>query len=125
MTFRSIVHIERRAGATGSQFFSPETLRFFGSVVDRNVYPVPHGALFVTGENDMDGPPRRYTVRYASERPGERFDIGKVGEFRQWSTLRLARAAAEKAAAAITATGEVPDTAAWSREYDDAPPSTD
>jgi hypothetical protein len=93
--FRSIAMIKQRA--TG-YFFSPETMRFFNSIVEPRVYG---GRLFITSEQFVasDGTefPRFWTIRYAS-------DDGEVGTFdaTEYDTLEAADAAAKALTAVYT-----------------------
>ena len=46
-----------------SDFFSPRTMKMFGSTVGRQAYNGPGGTYFVTGEKDANSQERMYNVR--------------------------------------------------------------
>jgi hypothetical protein len=83
--------------ATGSHWFDPSTMRFFGTKVLPTVYQGPGGVYFVTSEQPPHGP-RAFTVR--SFNP-ETADIGTVGEVCSINTKGKASDMAKKAAAGI------------------------
>lgn len=74
---------------SNGHFFSPDTMRFFGSRVSSDFEDVGGVMFFITSELDCRGRDRRYTVR--------RLDLdGRVdecGEFRQYRTLAQAKSA--------------------------------
>lgn len=80
--------IKARNEEIGHHFFSSSTLDFFKS----RVYDTTFGDFFVTSEKGPDNV-RAYTVRYQYNDG----TIGTVGEFQQWSTLKSALRAAERA----------------------------
>lgn len=73
---------------SGRYFFSPDTLRFFGSRIHSRVYT---GGYFVTSELGFNGNDRRYSVRAVREDGS----IDTVSEFRQYATSAQAHAAAK------------------------------
>ncbi len=60
----NIEEIKKNNIEAGRFFFSPETMRFFGSRVHPAVYEGPGGIYFVTSEQPPHGP-RTYTVHQA------------------------------------------------------------
>lgn len=74
-------------------WFSPDTMRFFRSRLDRTAYVGTGGCYFVTSEQFNDSAPRLYTVRVWR---GKKIDT--VGEFQEYATLTAAREAAKAAA---------------------------
>ena len=105
--------IERHADAAGSYFFDPATMRFFGSRILGDAYPVAgyDASVFVTSERDRDGAAwngqRRYSVRIAYIRanvqpdagrecyvPAHGFTIDPLGEFGAYPTASAAKRAA-------------------------------
>ncbi len=88
----TIDQIKAANKAAGYNFFSPDTLRFFGSRILPTVYP---GDVFITSESAGFGRNGRvYTVRQFN--PAEGW-INTVGEFLTYST----RAEAVQAAKAV------------------------
>ena len=78
--FRDINEVVDDNKAAGQHFFSPDTMRFFGSRVGKRLYG---GMYFVTSEKlPHSGEARRYTVRRALPDGG----IVTVGEFQQFAT---------------------------------------
>lgn len=93
--FSSVREIIRANKDAGQHFFSPDTMRFFGSRVLPTVYG---GRYFITAEDDFSGTKRLYTIREA-QTDGS---VDTVGEFQAYET----RAQAVKAVQAILKTGE-------------------
>lgn len=95
------------ARATGSHFFDPDTMRFFGSRINAALYG---GRFFVSSEQhrSMWGSPawggaRRYTVRVARYVPGDdTLQIDTVGEFGEHATRAAAHRAAQQLADTVT-----------------------
>lgn len=82
--------------ANSHRWFSPANRRFHGSCLSATVYPLPDGgALFVESTRRYDGS-RGYSVMTATPHG----DIGVVGEFRQYDSLRQAQGAAMRHQAA-------------------------
>lgn len=85
----TISAIKAANAAAGYYFFSPETMRSFGSRVSDDVI---QGVLFVTSERDRIGNAwdgaRRYTVRRFFPETGS---IQTVSEFGQFATLAAAK----------------------------------
>jgi hypothetical protein len=92
--FTHIGEIRYENQRAGYHFFSPDTMRFFGSRVLPTVYG---GRYFITVEDDFSGTKRLYTIREA-QADGS---VDTVGEFQAYET----RAQAVKAVQAILKTG--------------------
>lgn len=87
--FTHIGEIRYENERAGQHWFSPESLRWFGSRIGRTVYG---GRYFITSEQDTYGAwsnERRYTIRVADARG----NIDTVGEFGQYATSAEARRA--------------------------------
>jgi hypothetical protein len=102
-TVQSTKDIERISTLAGSHFFETETLRFFESRIDIEVYPVsgmPGVFLFVTSEQHKcriyGDYPRMYTVRKWDASNPASFDT--VGEFQEYETRHVAHSAASRMA---------------------------
>lgn len=81
--------------AANSLWFSPDTMRWFGSRVETALLGKRY---FVTSEKGAhDGDPRRFTIREVTPSA----DIETVGEFRAYATKQEARAEALRLLAAI------------------------
>ena len=91
MTYFTIQDIKNANRAAGHHFFSPDTMRFFGSRILRGVIG---GKYFITSEQREYDTPRRYTVRVCDDRG----HIDTVGDFHSYDTPAQARAAARKIA---------------------------
>jgi hypothetical protein len=78
--------------AADGHFFDADTIRFFNSVVYKNVYEGPGGIYFVTSERYNHSHPRFYTVRTFNPETG---DIHTAGEFQDHATLAAANSAAK------------------------------
>lgn len=97
--YRTIGDIATRNTVAGYCWFTPDTLKFFGSRVSEQIYPASDGrAYFVTSERDNYGRygawggVRRYSVRVANVDGS----IDTVGEFGEYSTGRAAHRAARE-----------------------------
>jgi hypothetical protein len=99
--FYSTHEVQLFAEDHGSYFFTKETMRFFRSRVNANVW---HGVFFITSEQ-QDGYARKYTIR----RVKSDGDITKVGEFQQYSTLAQAKKAVERLVVCFDAGDQVFD----------------
>lgn len=87
--FTSIKEIRDENELVGQHWFSPESLRWFGSKIGRTVYG---GRYFITSEQDTYGAwnnERRYTIRVANADS----TIDTVGDFGQYATSAEARRA--------------------------------
>lgn len=98
MTYpRSISGIKRHdkyRNGPCSNWFSADTMRFWGSTMhDCYAGPEKHITLFITGEPDITGTDRRYSVRSYNALTGQ---IETVSEFRYFATLEKAKAAIPK-----------------------------
>lgn len=70
-------------------FFSPETMRFWGSRIHRaTATAYKSGLFFVTSEHNFDRSERRYTLRLANLQ-----QIDTVGDFNGYATLSEAKRA--------------------------------
>ena len=70
----------------GQYFFSPSSMKFFGSRVSDDATMINGKAYFVSSEQYSDGSrksPRRYTVRVMDMESGS---VDTVGEFQEYST---------------------------------------
>ena len=85
--YQSIQHIKAKNKKVGRFFFQPETMSFFGSCVEEQVYG---GRLFITSECYGRGHPRLYTIREALDNG----DIFTAGKFQEYETLEQAVTAA-------------------------------
>lgn len=78
----------RAAESAGNQFFSKETLKFWGSkVLKASISPVPDGAYFITSELDAMDEDRRYTIRRISDEG----KIETIGDFRYFASANEAK----------------------------------
>lgn len=84
--FKNIAEIKAANKASGDNWFSPDTIAWWGCRVLDGVYG---GRFFVTSEKVGDGP-RAYTVREVSPDGS----INTVGEFRAYATALAAQDAA-------------------------------
>lgn len=80
--------------ATGSHWFDPDTMRFFGTKVLPTVYQGPGGIFFVTSDHDFQRV-RKYTVRQFDPIKAEIDTYGDMAEHDDARTAkRIARIAA-------------------------------
>lgn len=86
--------IKEAVRATGSHWFDPDTMRFFGTRVHSAVYQGPGGIFFVTQDKAFDDS-RAYTVR---EFDPDRASIDTTGELCGHKTRKEAHDAAKEAA---------------------------
>lgn len=87
MRFRTMADVRKANKASGQYWFSPDTMRFFNSVVETGLYG---GRFFVTSERRELSMPKLYTVREALPDG----DIRTIGGFQGFNTLENAIAAA-------------------------------
>ena len=73
--------------ATGSHFFDKDTIEFWGSKIESELYK---NRCFITSENNFDSTARFYTVRRFSE---DFKSIDTIGEFQAYKTKEEAQAA--------------------------------
>jgi hypothetical protein len=66
---KTLTEIKAANKAAGLYWFSPDTMRFFETTL-HDVFPLPDGALFVTGETNPSGE-TKYSIRRA-------YDTGAV-----------------------------------------------
>jgi hypothetical protein len=88
-TLWTINEIKDAVRATGSHWFDPGTMRFFGSRIGETVYQGPGGIYFITSEK----PPhtqRAYTVRQFTP-PGDIDTIGEVASMGRSEAIREAK----------------------------------
>lgn len=79
--FKSMEAVKRANRAADQYWFTPETMRFFGSRIESKLL---YGCLFVTSEQDPAQMwPRAYSVREANADG----TIGNVGEFQGHATF--------------------------------------
>lgn len=97
---RTLQDVIRRNEAAGGNWFTPPSMRFFGTRLQSRIYPTKDGrAYFVTSERDRHGAwngRRLYTVRVALQSG----DIETAGDFGEHKTGRAAHAAAKQLAGA-------------------------
>jgi hypothetical protein len=89
--YTSINQIITEAERAGSHFFTIGTLRFFSSLIHKEIYG---GCYFITSERDTyrDSNPRFYTIRkYLGG-----LEIETVGEFCQYTSKAQAISAVKK-----------------------------
>lgn len=101
LRFNSVNDIKKFSLSRGSNWFSPNTLRFFQSRFSQTVYG---GRIFVSSEMNFDGTQRLYTVRFVKADGG----VETIGEFQQYETLAQAQGAARRAAREWVETGKMP-----------------
>ena len=123
-TLRTITEVVQCVSATGSHFFTRDTMKFFNSRLANDVYPTKFGTFFVTSERDnpfLDNPgawegQRRYTVRFVAARRvltcrwghtyaqkrGELVDVMR-DDFGAFASLDTARRYARKEQARVSA----------------------
>lgn len=90
--YATIAEIKAANKKNGYHFFDRDTLKFFGSLIDRSVYG---GQYFVTSECGWGtNYKREWTVRKANENG----DIETVSELGEYSSLNVARNAAKRLA---------------------------
>jgi len=87
----NMADVKRANKAAGGCWFSPSTMRFFGTRIETELITrgVSIRQVFVTSEQFDDDSPRMYTIREALPTGS----IDTVGEFQQYSSLSDARAA--------------------------------
>lgn len=86
-TYTQIIEIQRANESQRLHFFDPQSLRFFKSRINPNVYP---GGHFITSEQ-YNGQPRRWTIRQCVDGV-----IKTIGEFQQYGSLAAAKRAVVK-----------------------------
>ena len=71
-------------------WFSPDTLRFFGSRIYWHTLTATNdGYFFISSEDNFDRTEKRYTVRYVNAD----YDIDTVGEFNGYASYQHAKTA--------------------------------
>lgn len=87
MHFSSVEQIRLYSLSIGHHWFSPSTMRFFGS----KIYPdIVGGRYFISSEKDhYSNGARLYTIRMVTDDG----TIETVGDFQQYTSLRQARKA--------------------------------
>lgn len=91
----SVNKIKEASRATGSYWFSPDTMRTFGTKVERTVYQGPGGIFFITSEDDFRRERRLWTVRKFNP---ENSDIDTAGVFQGYTSHEDAQEAARELA---------------------------
>lgn len=95
----TVNEIKKAMREKGSHWFDPDTMRFFGTRVDRNVYQGTGGVYFVTSEWDgfrgQENGRRAYTVRQFTP---DTCDIRTVDQIGKFPTLDKAKRQAKKLA---------------------------
>lgn len=97
--WESMTNVRYENRCKGQHFFSPSTLRYFGSRIGSRVYG---GRFFITSEQDSYGAwggKRRYTIRVVSNDA----DIDTWGEHGQFATRSGAVKCAERLAEILKA----------------------
>lgn len=92
-SFPSIPALKAACRAADNKFFSKGAMEFFNSKVESGMIG---GKWFITSEQYDDESPRLYTLRVVSRDMDAvpTLSIDTVGEFQQYETLAMARAAA-------------------------------
>lgn len=86
MHFSSVEQIRLYSLSIGHHWFSPSTMRFFGS----KIYPdIVGGRYFISSEKNFDSTQRLYTIRVVTDDG----TIDTVGKFQGFTSLRQARKA--------------------------------
>lgn len=86
MHFSSVEQIRLYSLSIGHHWFSPSTMRFFGS----KIYPdIVGGRYFISSEKNFDSTQRLYTIRVVTDDG----TIDTVGKFQGFASLRQARKA--------------------------------
>lgn len=98
MQFENIGEIITRASREGFDWFSPESMNWWNSRLEIELYG---GRFFVTSERKelTDEYPARWTVHEAYEDEKGKLNIRTVGEFQQYGTATEAHEAARRLAA--------------------------
>src|SRR5690242_11266218 len=81
--------VRSRAKARGSHFFDRDTMKFFGSRVERTAYQIGNAIFFISSEQEDHTKPRGWTI----QRQDQDGHIRKVGQFQQYKSLNEARSA--------------------------------
>lgn len=90
---QTIKQIEQANARCGQNFFSKETMRFFGSVIESPVFFTDRASYFITSEADPEGKAwfgnRRFTIRVAHP-DGIVDTYGQFGQYFDLDEARLA-----------------------------------
>jgi hypothetical protein len=101
----TIDRIQQEMRARGSHWWDADTMKFFATTVDPEVYEGPGGVYFVTKDKSGFGDaPKYWTVRGYDT---ERHDVRTVGSVADWGKRSLAHAEAAKLAMGDEGTVEV------------------
>tara|TARA_B100000287_G_scaffold319739_1_gene303564 strand:+ start:989 stop:1300 length:312 start_codon:yes stop_codon:yes gene_type:complete len=92
---RTIKEVRALNKAQGYNFFSPDTLQFFNSIVIEDVFG---GCVFVTSEQNGYGNPRLYTIR-AIQANGR---IETLSDFQEFEALNQAIGEAQRFASKLS-----------------------
>lgn len=90
----TINDIKAAVRATGSHWFDPDTMRFFGTRVSETVYQGSGGVYFVTSEKPPHGP-RQCTVRRFNPDTAD-IATGRRSTIRTGNHFRTLRSAASR-----------------------------
>lgn len=99
MALFSIDAIKETNAEKGMYFFTKSTMKFFNSRVQGDVFPTPHGAVFVTSERYEDHA-RLYTTHHINENTGK---VTTLGAFQEFKSRSGALSAAKRRALNISA----------------------
>lgn len=99
MTFPTIGVLKNANAASGGNWFSPATIRFFNSRIPRNDTRLIHGRYFVSSEQFDHDAPRLYTIREALSDAS----VETIGEFQGYVSADAARRAAQQLPAECSA----------------------
>jgi hypothetical protein len=97
--FKDIAEVKAANKAAGSHFFSPNTMRFFNSIIESSLYK---NQCFITSEKPPHGP-RIYRVRKVKGNDGSIIDsigpwlknietartVARAGEWKEEYTIRF------------------------------------
>lgn len=115
--------IEQRYG--NSYFFTPDTMKFFKSRIPTG--RVVAGRFFITSEKHGDRP-RYFTIRCCyvnTDKCGKpHINVGTMGEFQEFATLRQAEKMMEVYAKALPPYIDARSTEMWFHKYPDLTPYT-
>lgn len=108
MTFNNLEEIKAANKASGQNWFSSDTIKWFNSIIEPGLYD---GRFFVTSERDKTGSAwngqRRWTVRRANDDG----TIDTMGEFGQFASKARAVQRAQSLTWVERTGGDVDETA--------------
>jgi hypothetical protein len=105
LAWRDVEELKAAVTSSGSNFFRPDTMKFWRSRVASDLTGVPGtlgGIFFITSETNYDHTGRVYSVRWTYRAPDDQTSMIQVSRF-DWegATLAQARAFAKRAAKAV------------------------